>query len=224
MVQAMATARFDETIEIALQLGVDPRKGNQNVRGVVQLPHGTGKSVRVAVFARGPAADAARAAGADVIGAEELVEAIQAGEINFEKAVATPDMMPLVGRVARILGPRGLMPNPKLGSVTPDVKTAVSAMKAGQVNYRVEKHGIVHAPLGKASFSPEKLEENLRAFMIALANAKPEAAKGVYLRHATLSSTQGRGVHVEIATLDPAKPKFMTPYIDKGLPPTPSTR
>jgi large subunit ribosomal protein L1 len=198
-----------QTVEIAVQLGVDPRKPKENVRGVVQLPHGTGRSVRVAAFARGEAAEAATAAGADIVGAEDLVEAIQGGTVAFDKAVATPDMMPLVGLVARILGPRGLMPNPKLGTVTRDVAAAVSASKAGQVEYRAEKAGIVHAAVGKVSFPTQSVKENLSALMLALSNAKPEGLKGVYLRHATVSSTQGRGVPVTMASLDPSKAEFM---------------
>ncbi|CAE7371944.1 rplA [Symbiodinium sp. KB8] len=209
LVQSMATARFDETVELALQLGVDPRKPGQAIRGVVQLPHGTGKSVKVAVFARGAKAEEAAAAGADIVGAEDLVASIQAGEWSFDKAVATPDMMAVVGKVARILGPRGLMPNPKLGTVTQDVASAVSAAKAGQVEYRVERNGIVHAGVGKASFPRWQLRDNLRAFMLALVAAKPETMKGVYLRHASLASTQGRGVNVDMATLDPSKGLFM---------------
>lgn len=198
-----------QSVEIALQLGVDPRKPGQAIRGVVQLPHGTGKSVRVAVFARGAKADEAKEAGADVVGAEDLVEAIQKGELNFDKAVASPDMMALVGRVARVLGPRGLMPNPKLGTVTPDVAAAVQAAKAGQVEYRVERNGIIHASVGKVSFPQSALRDNLRAFMLAILAAKPESLKGHYLRHATLCSSQGKGVNVSMAMLDPGKGGFM---------------
>lgn len=198
-----------QSVELALQLGVDPRKPGQAIRGVVQLPHGTGKTVRVAVFAKGEKAEEALAAGADIVGAEDLVAAIQGGELAFDKAVATPDMMAVVGRVARILGPRGLMPNPKLGTVTQDVVGAVTAAKAGQVEYRVERNGIVHAGVGKVSFPRWKLRDNLRAFMLALLAAKPDVMKGVYLRHASLSSTQGRGVSVEMASLDPSKAIFL---------------
>jgi large subunit ribosomal protein L1 len=196
-------------VEIALQLGVDPRKPGQAIRGVVQLPHGTGKTVRVAVFARGAKADEAREAGADIVGAEDLVEAIQKGELNFDKAVASPDMMALVGRVARLLGPRGLMPNPKLGTVTPDVAGAVTAAKAGQVEYRVERNGIIHASVGKVSFPAAALRDNLRAFLLAILAAKPDSLKGHYLRHASLCSSQGRGVNVSMPMLDPGKGAFM---------------
>lgn len=175
----------------------------------MQLPHGTGKSVRVAVFARGVKADEAKAAGADIVGAEDLVEAIQKGELNFDKAVASPDMMALVGRVARVLGPRGLMPNPKLGTVTPDVAAAVQAAKAGQVEYRVERNGIIHASVGKVSFAHSALRDNLRAFMLAILAAKPESLKGHYLRHVTLCSSQGKGVNVAMGMLDPGKGAFM---------------
>jgi large subunit ribosomal protein L1 len=201
LVRQGATAKFDETIEVALNLGVDPRHADQMVRGTVDLPHGTGKSVRVAVFARGDKAEEARAAGADVVGAEDLAEAIQAGEINFDRCVATPDMMPVVGRLGRILGPRGLMPNPKLGTVTPNVGQAVRSAKAGQVQFRVEKAGLVHGGVGKASFDDAQLLDNIKAFVDAVNRAKPAGAKGTYLKRAAISSTMGPGVHVEVASL-----------------------
>jgi large subunit ribosomal protein L1 len=201
LVRQGTTAKFDETIEVALNLGVDPRHADQMVRGTVDLPHGTGKSVRVAVFARGDKAEEARAAGADVVGAEDLAEAIQAGEINFDRCVATPDMMPVVGRLGRILGPRGLMPNPKLGTVTPNVGQAVRSAKAGQVQFRVEKAGLVHGGVGKASFEDAQLLDNIKAFVDAVNRAKPAGAKGTYLKRAAISSTMGPGVHVEVASL-----------------------
>jgi large subunit ribosomal protein L1 len=201
LIKACATAKFDETIEVALNLGVDPRHADQMVRGTVDLPHGTGKSVRVAVFARGDKADEARAAGADVIGAEDLAQQIQEGQIDFDRCIATPDMMPVVGRLGRILGPRGLMPNPKLGTVTPNVGQAVKAAKAGQVQFRVEKAGIVHGGVGKASFSPDLLRENVRAFIDAVSKAKPSGAKGTYLRRVAISSTMGPGIRVDPASL-----------------------
>eukprot|EP01138_Halocafeteria_seosinensis_P014783 gb/GECG01015091.1/.p1 GENE.gb/GECG01015091.1/~~gb/GECG01015091.1/.p1 ORF type:complete len:347 (+),score=46.94 gb/GECG01015091.1/:1-1041(+) len=209
LVKSQAIARFDETVDLSLQLGVDPRKSHENVRGVVNLPHGTGKDVRVAVFARGDAAEAAREAGADVVGADELVEQIQKGDLNFEKTIATPDMMQIVGRVARILGPRGMMPNPKLGTVTNDTATAVKSAKAGQVQFRNEKQGILHAPLGKASWEAWKLKANLRALMLALQASKPDTLKGIFFRKATISTTQGRGFHVDMSTIDPGKARFM---------------
>jgi large subunit ribosomal protein L1 len=209
LVKAHATAKFDETVEIAIQLGVDPRKPNQNIRGVAQLPHGTGKQIDVAVFARGEKAEEAKAAGATIVGAEELVDAIAGGQLNFSKTIATPDVMPLIGKVARILGPRGLMPNPKLGTVTNDVGAAVKAALKGQVEFRCEKRGIVSAGIGKVSFDDDALKDNLRALMVALGDSKPEGLKGVYLRHATLASTMGRGIPVDIATLDPANGRFM---------------
>lgn len=201
MVKERATAKFDETIEVALGLGVDPRHADQMVRGVVQLPNGTGKTVRVAVFARGDKAEEAKAAGADIVGAEDLAEKIQAGEIDFERTIATPDMMPVVGRLGRVLGPRGLMPNPKLGTVTPNVADAVKASKAGQVEFRVEKAGIVHAGVGKASFDEGKLIENVRAFIDAVIKAKPSGAKGTYLKRVAVSSTMGPGVRVDVASV-----------------------
>jgi large subunit ribosomal protein L1 len=201
LVKGNATAKFDETVELALNLGVDPRHADQMVRGAVTLPHGTGKTLRVAVFAKAEKADEARAAGADVVGAEDLAERVQAGEIDFDRCIATPDMMPLVGRLGRILGPRGLMPNPKLGTVTPNVREAVEAAKGGQVQFKVEKAGIVHAGVGKASFDDAKLVENVRAFVDAIHKAKPSGAKGTYLKRANLSSTMGPGVTVDVPTL-----------------------
>ena len=200
-VKANAKAKFDETVELALSLGVDPRHADQMVRGTVNLPHGTGKTVRVAVFARGDKAEEATAAGADVVGAEDLAEKVQAGQIDFDRCIATPDMMPLVGRLGRVLGPRGLMPNPKLGTVTPNVREAVEAAKGGQVQFRVEKAGIVHAGVGKASFAPEHLVANVKAFVDAINKAKPTGAKGTYLKRASLSSTMGPGVKVEVPSL-----------------------
>jgi large subunit ribosomal protein L1 len=201
LIKQTASAKFDETVEVALNLGVDPRHADQMVRGTVDLPHGTGKSVRVAVFARGDKAQEAKAAGADVVGAEDLAEAIQGGEINFDRCVATPDMMPVVGRLGRILGPRGLMPNPKLGTVTPNVGQAVRAAKAGQVQFRVEKAGLVHGGVGKVSFDQALLVENIKAFVDAVNRAKPAGAKGTYMKRVAISSTMGPGVHVEVASL-----------------------
>ena len=201
MVKDRATAKFDETVEVAFNLGVDPRHADQMVRGVVNLPNGTGRTVRVAVFARGGKADEAKAAGADIVGAEDLVEAIQKGEINFDRCIATPDMMPLVGRLGKVLGPRGLMPNPKVGTVTPDVTSAVKASKGGAVEFRVEKAGIVHGGVGKASFSTEALVENIRAFADAVNKAKPTGAKGTYMKRVAVSSTMGAGVKVDLSTL-----------------------
>jgi large subunit ribosomal protein L1 len=201
LLKQTASAKFDETIEVALNLGVDPRHADQMVRGTVDLPHGTGKSMRVAVFARGDKAAEAKAAGADVVGAEDLAEAIQGGEINFDRCIATPDLMPVVGRLGRILGPRGLMPNPKLGTVTPNIGQAVRAAKAGQVQFRVEKAGIVHGGVGKASFDQALLVENIKAFVEAVNRAKPAGAKGTYMKRAAISSTMGPGVHVEVASL-----------------------
>jgi large subunit ribosomal protein L1 len=201
LVKQTATAKFDETIELALALGVDPRHADQMVRGTVTLPHGTGKTVRVAVFAKGERAEEAKAAGADLVGAEDLAEKIQAGQIDFDRCIATPDMMPLVGRLGRILGPRGLMPNPKLGTVTPNVREAVQAAKGGQIQFRVEKAGIVHAGVGKASFPEEKLVANVKALVDAVNKAKPSGAKGTYLKRAHLSSTMGPGIRVEIGSL-----------------------
>ncbi len=201
LVKGNATAKFDETIEIAMNLGVDPRHADQMVRGVVQLPNGTGKTVRVAVFARGDKAEEAKAAGADIVGAEDLAEAVQKGEINFDRCIATPDMMPVVGRLGKVLGPRGLMPNPKLGTVTPNVAEAVKAAKGGQVEFRAEKTGIVHAGIGKASFDEKALLENIHAFVDAINKAKPSGAKGTYLKKCALSSTMGVGVKVDVASL-----------------------
>jgi large subunit ribosomal protein L1 len=200
-IKGSAGAKFDETIEMSLNLGVDPRHADQMVRGVVNLPHGTGKTVRVAVFAKGDKADEAKAACADVVGADDLAEKVQAGQLDFDRVIATPDMMPLVGRLGRILGPRGLMPNPKLGTVTPNVKEAVEAAKGGQVQFRVEKAGIIHAGIGKASFTPEQLVDNARSLVDAINKAKPTGAKGTYLKRAHLSSTMGPGVKVEVGTL-----------------------
>lgn len=204
LIKERATAKFDETVEVAINLGVDPRHADQMVRGVVQLPHGTGKTVRVAVFARGLKADEATAAGADIVGAEELVETIQKGEINFDRCIATPDMMPLVGRLGKVLGPRGLMPNPKVGTVTQDVAAAVKASKGGAVEFRVEKAGIVHAGIGKASFSAEALLDNVRALVDAVQKAKPTGAKGTYLQRLSVSSTMGPGVKVEVGSVGAA--------------------
>ncbi len=201
LLKQCATAKFDETVEIALNLGVDPRHADQMVRGTVDLPHGTGKTLRIAVFARGDKAEEARAAGADIVGAEDLAQAIQAGEINFDRCIATPDLMPVVGRLGRILGPRGLMPNPKLGTVTPNVAQAVTAAKAGQVQFRVDKAGLVHGGIGKASFPPERLVENVRAFVDAVNKAKPSGAKGSYLTRAAISSTMGPGLRLDVSTL-----------------------
>lgn len=199
LVKANATAKFDETIEIALNLGVDPRHADQMVRGTVVLPNGTGKSMRVAVFARGPKAEEAEAAGADIVGAEDLMETIQSGTIDFDRCVATPDMMPIVGRLGKVLGPRGLMPNPKLGTVTMDVKAAVEAAKGGEVQFRVEKAGVVHAGVGKASFDEAKLVENVKALVSAVSKSKPSGAKGTYMKKISLSSTMGRGVSLDVA-------------------------
>ena len=201
MVKERAKAKFDETIEIAMNLGVDPRHADQMVRGVVNLPNGSGRSVRVAVFARGAKADEAKAAGADVVGAEDLVEKVQGGAIDFDRVVATPDLMPLVGRLGKVLGPRGLMPNPKVGTVTVDVKAAVAASKGGAVEFRVEKAGIVQGSVGKASFTEGKLAENIRAFVDAVARAKPAGVKGTYMQRAAISSTMGPGVKLELGTL-----------------------
>ena len=200
MVKERATAKFDETFEISMNLGVDPRHADQMVRGVVNLPNGTGKTVRVAVFARGAKADEASAAGADIVGAEDLLETIQSGKIDFDRCIATPDMMPLVGRLGKILGPRNLMPNPKVGTVTMDVAGAVKSAKGGAVEYRVEKAGIIHAGVGKVSFSEDALLENIKAFTDAVMKSKPAGAKGTYVRRVSVSSTMGPGVHVEPAT------------------------
>jgi large subunit ribosomal protein L1 len=196
-----AKAKFDETIEISMNLGIDPRHADQMVRGVVGLPNGTGKTVRVGVFARGAKADEARAAGADVVGADDLAAAVQEGKIDFDRCIATPDMMALVGRLGKVLGPRGLMPNPKLGTVTMDVKGAVTAAKAGQVEFRAEKAGIVHAGIGKASFGEGQLLENARAFIDAIQKARPTGAKGTYVKKVALSSSMGPGLKVDLGTL-----------------------
>jgi large subunit ribosomal protein L1 len=201
LIKSRASAKFDETIEVALNLGVDPRHADQMVRGVVNLPNGTGRTVRVAVFARGAKADEAKAAGADIVGAEDLVEAVQGGQIDFDRAIATPDMMGLVGRLGKVLGPRGLMPNPRVGTVTPDVTAAVKASKGGAVEFRVEKAGIVHAGVGKASFDADKLIENIRAFADAVQKAKPSGAKGTYMKRVAVSSTMGPGVKVDTSTV-----------------------
>ena len=201
LVKDGAGARFDETIEVAVKLGVDPRHADQMVRGVVQLPRGVGKAVRVAVFARGDKADEARAAGADLVGSDDLAATVAGGEIAFDRCIATPDLMPVVGRLGKILGPRGLMPNPKLGSVTMDVAAAVTAAKSGRVEFRVEKAGLVHAGIGKASFAEDAVLENLRALIDAVQKAKPSGAKGAYLQRVALSSTMGPGVRVDIGSL-----------------------
>ena len=201
LVKGNATAKFDETVEIAMNLGIDPRHADQAVRGVVQMPNGTGKDVRIAVFAKGDKAEEALAAGADIVGAEDLAERIQGGEIDFDRCIATPDMMMLVGRLGKVLGPRGLMPNPKLGSVTPNVAEAVKAAKGGSVEFRAEKAGIVHAGIGKASFTEEALAENVRAFIAAINRAKPSGAKGTYVEKVSISSTMGPGVKVDIGSL-----------------------
>ncbi len=204
LVKQKAKAKFDETIEVAMNLGVDPRHADQMVRGVCQLPNGTGRTVRVAVFARADKADEAKAAGADVVGAEDLVEAVQRGEMNFDRCIATPDMMSLVGRLGKVLGPRGLMPNPKVGTVTADVSEAVKAAKGGAIEFRVEKAGIVQAGVGKASFEASALLENVRTFTDAVNKAKPSGAKGTYVKRVSLSSTQGPSVRVDISSLSAA--------------------
>jgi large subunit ribosomal protein L1 len=201
IIKSNATAKFDETIEISLNLGIDPRHADQNVRGVVQLPHGTGKSLRVAVFAKGDKAKIAKDAGADVVGAEDLAEKVTAGQIDFDRVIATPDMMALVGRLGKVLGPRGLMPNPKLGTVTNDVAEAVKATKGGQVEFRAEKSGLIHAGIGKASFSEAALADNVKAFVGAINRAKPTGAKGTFLKKVSLSSTMGPGVKLDVATV-----------------------
>ncbi len=201
MVKARAKAKFDETIEIAFNLGVDPRHADQMVRGVVNLPNGTGRTLRVGVFARGAKAEEAKAAGADVVGAEDLVEKVQAGNIDFDRCIATPDMMPLVGRLGKVLGPRGMMPNPKIGTVTMDVTSAVKGAKGGSVEFRVEKAGILQAGVGKASFSEEKLVQNVKALADAVSKAKPAGAKGTYIERVAVSSTMGPGVKVEPGSL-----------------------
>ncbi|MGH1332171.1 MAG: 50S ribosomal protein L1 [Paracoccaceae bacterium] len=198
LVKGNANAKFDETVEIAMNLGVDPRHADQMVRGVVSLPNGTGKTVRVAVFARGAKADEATAAGADVVGAEDLMEIVQGGKIDFDRCIATPDMMPIVGRLGKVLGPRNLMPNPKVGTVTMDVEAAVKAAKGGEVQFRAEKAGVVHAGVGKASFGSEQLVQNLRAFIDAVQKAKPTGTKGAYMKKISISSSMGPGVSISI--------------------------
>ena len=200
LIKQNATSKFDETVEIAMNLGVDPRHADQMVRGTVTLPAGTGKTVRVGVFARGAKAEEAEAAGADVVGAEDLMEQVQAGNINFDRCIATPDMMPIVGRLGKILGPRNLMPNPKVGTVTMDVKEAIEAAKGGQVQFRAEKAGVVHAGIGKASFDEAALAKNVRAFVDAVSKARPAGAKGTYMKQVSLSSTMGRGVTVDVVS------------------------
>ena len=204
LIKSVSKAKFDETIEISLNLGIDPRHADQMVRGLTSLPNGTGKSVRVGVFARGPKAEEALAAGAEVVGAEDLMEKIQAGEINFDRCIATPDMMGIVGRLGKILGPRGLMPNPRLGTVTMDVKGAVVAAKSGQVEFRAEKACIIHAGIGKVSFDANALVENARSLADAIQRAKPTGAKGTYMKKVSISSTMGPGIRVDVATLGTA--------------------
>ena len=204
LIKERATAKFDETIEVAVNLGVDPRHADQMVRGVCMLPHGSGRTVRVAVFAKGDKAEEARKAGADIVGAEDLVEAVQKGEINFDRAIAAPDMMPLVGRLGKILGPRGLMPNPKVGTVTPDVAGAVTAAKGGAIEFKVEKAGIVHAGVGKVSFTEDKIADNVKALVDAVVKAKPSGSKGTYLKQVALSSTMGPGLKVELGSVSGA--------------------
>ncbi|WP_421784406.1 50S ribosomal protein L1 [Hyphobacterium sp.] len=206
LVKSNATAKFDETIEIAINLNVDPRHADQMVRGVCNLPNGTGRSVRVAVFAKGPKAEEAKKAGADVVGAEDLMEEVQGGRMDFDKVIATPDMMPLVGRLGKVLGPRGLMPNPKVGTVTMDVTKAVNDSKGGAVEFRVEKAGIVHAGVGKASFTEKALSENVQAVLDAIVKAKPSGAKGTYLKKIALSSTMGPGVKIDLSEASAAAP------------------
>jgi large subunit ribosomal protein L1 len=201
MVKERAKAKFDETVEIAMNLGVDPRHADQMVRGIVSLPNGSGRTVRVAVFARGAKADEAKAAGADIVGAEDLVEKVNGGSVDFDRCIATPDMMPLVGRLGKVLGPRGLMPNPKVGTVSMDVANAVKAAKSGTIEFKVESQGIVHGGVGKASFAAEKLVENIRAFADAVQKAKPAGAKGHYINRIAISSTMGPGVKIEIASV-----------------------
>lgn len=205
LVKEFAISKFDETIELSINLNVDPRHADQNIRGVVALPNGTGKSVRVAVFAKDSKADEARAAGADIVGADDLAESVQNGEMEFDRVIATPDMMAVVGRLGKVLGPRGLMPNPKLGTVTNDIVKAIENAKGGEVQFRVEKQGIVHAGIGKASFSEEQLEQNFSAFLDAILRAKPTGIKGAYLKRLAISSTMGPGVRVDVSSL-PSSP------------------
>ncbi len=206
LVKEAKKAKFDETIEIAMNLGVDPRHADQMVRGVVALPHGSGKDATVAVFAKGDKAEEAKAAGADIVGAEDLAEKVQNGQIEFDRCVATPDMMSVVGKLGKVLGPRGLMPNPKLGTVTPDVTAAVKSAKAGDIEFRVEKAGLIHAGIGKASFSEDALVDNVRAFYDAILKAKPSGAKGTYIKRVSLSSTMGPGVKISVASLGEQAP------------------
>ena len=201
LIKSVSKAKFDETVEMSMNLGIDPRHADQMVRGLTSLPNGTGKTVRVGVFARGAKADEANAAGADVVGAEDLMEKIQAGEINFDRCIATPDMMGIVGRLGKILGPRGLMPNPRLGTVTMDVKGAITAAKAGQVEFRAEKAGIIHAGIGKVSFDTDKLLENARALADAIQKAKPTGAKGTYVQRVSISSSMGPGIRVDVSSI-----------------------
>ena len=201
IVKENATAKFDETIEVAMNLGVDPRHADQMVRGMVQLPHGTGKTVRVAVFARGDKAEEARASGADIVGAEDLAEKIEGGEIGFDRCVSTPDLMPVVGKLGRVLGPKGLMPNPKLGTVTQDVKGAVKGAKGGQVEFRLEKAGLIHAGVGKASFEETELSENVFALVNAVSRSKPSGAKGTFIKRISISSTMGPGIKLDVAAV-----------------------
>jgi len=201
MVKARASAKFDETIEVAMNLGIDPKHSDQNVRGVVLLPSGTGKKLRVAVFAKGPKAEQAKAAGADLVGADDLAEQVNAGKIEFDRCIATPDMMGVVGKLGKVLGPRGLMPNPKLGTVTNDIAEAVKAAKGGQVEFRAEKAGLIHAGIGKASFSKEAIVANVKAFVGAVSKAKPSGSKGTFIKKVCISSTMGPGVKLEIGTV-----------------------
>lgn len=201
LLAAAGKTKFDQTVDVALNLGVDPKQSDQQVRGMVNMPNGLGKEIRVAVFAKGDKADAAKAAGADLVGADDLADAIAKGEINFDRCIATPDMMAVVGKIGKILGPRGLMPNPKLGTVTPDVAKAVKEAKSGAVEFKVEKAGIVHAGVGKLSFAPDALVQNIRAFVDAVQKAKPAATKGTYLKKVTLSSTMGPGIKIDLADL-----------------------
>lgn len=201
LVKANATTKFDESIDIAVNLNADPKYADQQVRGMTELPHGTGKSLKVAVFARGPKAEEAKKAGADAVGAEDLMESMNAGKLDFDRVIATPDLMPLVGRLGKVLGPKGLMPNPKLGTVTMDVKKAVESAKAGSIEFRVEKAGIVQAGVGKASFSEKQLAENIKAFIDALNKAKPSGIKGIYMKKAAVSSTMGPGVKLDLAAI-----------------------
>jgi large subunit ribosomal protein L1 len=204
LVKERAKAKFDETIEMAFNLGIDPKQSDQNVRGVISLPHGTGKTVRVAVFAKGERAEAAKKAGADIVGADDLAEKVQAGQMDFDRVIASPDMMVTVGKLGKVLGPRGLMPNPKLGTVTNDIAEAVKAAKGGQVEYRAQKEGIVHAGVGKASFTEQALVENVKALFNAVSRAKPAGSKGTYIKKVSLSSTMGPGVKLDLAAMGAA--------------------